>query len=299
MEEVKVLKHHKYNRNETIMGYLFALPWILGFVLLTAFPFGYSIYLAMTNMSTNSLIYEFRGLKNFATILTDPDMWTSIRNTFWYAGMSVPLCLILALFLAMLLHAKVKGTKVYRALFYIPTLVSIVPVSLLFMQIFNGRNGILNTFLAVFGIHGPSWLNDWNWATPALVLMSMWSCGGLVVVFLAALTDVPVSLYEAADLDGASKLRKFFTITLPMISPMIFYNLLTNAIAAFQVFAQPMLMTNGDYNTNYFGYLIFEMAFTTGRLGYASAMGWVMLVIILCVSFVIRLLQKKFVFYND
>ena len=299
MEEVKVIKHHKYNRNETIMGYLFALPWILGFLALTVFPFGYSIYLSMTNMSTNSLRYEFRGFQNFISIFTDPAMWTSIRNTFWYAGMSVPLCLILALLLAMLLHARVHGTKVYRALFYIPTLVSIVPVSLLFMQIFNGRNGILNTFLSIFGITGPSWLTDPAWATPALVLMSLWSCGGLVVVFLAALTDVPASLYEAADLDGASSLRKFFVITLPMISPMIFYNLLTNAIAAFQVFAQPMLMTSGQYNTNYFGYLIFEMACTSGRLGYASAMGWIMMIIILLVSLVIRILQKYLVFYND
>lgn len=299
MEDVKVVKHHKYNRNETIMGYLFALPWILGFLLLSLYPFGYSIYLALTNMNKNSLYYEFRGFQNFIAIFTNPSMWLSIRNTFWYVCMSVPMCIVLAMLLGLLLHAKVKGTKVYRALFYIPTLVSIVPVTLLFMQIFNGRSGILNTFLAVFGIQGPSWLTDPGWATPALALMSTWSCGGLVVIFLAALTDVPASLYEAADLDGASVFRKFFVITLPMISPMLFYNLLTNMIAAFQVFAQPLLMTSGDYNTDYFGYIIYYTAFDDGYYGYASAMGWVMLVIILAVSMLVRLLQKKFVFYND
>ena len=299
MEQVKEYKHHKYNRNETIMGYLFALPWIAGFLLLTVFPFGYSIYLSMTNMSTMSVIVQFRGLQNFGTILTDPDTWLSIRNTFWYVCMSVPLCLITALLLALLLNAKVKGTKVYRALFYIPSLVSIVPVSLLFMQIFNARTGILNTFLALFGINGPAWLQNGATATPALVLMAMWGCGGLMVIFLAALTDVPVTLYEAADLDGASKLRKFFVITLPMISPMIFYNVLTNMIAAFQIFSQPMLMTGGDYNTNYYGFEIYEMAFSNQRLGYASAMGWILLVVILAVSGIVRLLQKKFVFYND
>lgn len=298
MEHIKVKT--KYNKSETLMGYLFALPWILGFVLLMAFPFGYSIYLAMTNMSTNSFIVEFRGLSNFKTILTDSEVWISIRNTFWYVGMSVPLNLIFALCLAMLLRAKVHGTKVYRALFYIPTLVSIVPVSLLWLQIFNSRNGILNMFLSLFGITGPAWLYDSAWATPALVLMSMWSCGGIVVIFVAALTDVPATLYEAAELDGASKLRQFFWITIPMLSPILFYNLLVNTVASFQVFAQPMMMTQGSYDTNYFGYEIYNTAFSvSGRLGYASAMGWVMLVIILGVSMIIRFLQKKFVFYND
>lgn len=280
------------------MGYLFAAPWLIGFVVLMAFPLFYSLYLSFTNATTTSISTQWRGISYYKTILADPVFWGSVSNTLKFVLLSVPLNLLFSLYLALLLNAKVPGRKLFRALYYIPTLVTIVAVVYLWRQLL-GSSGVINQVLSWFGVSGPDWFHDYTWATPGLAIMGMWSVGGVVVIFLSALTDVPAELYEAVSVDGGGWFTKFFHVTLPMISPILFYNLLTATIAAFQVFVQPMLMTGGDYNTNYLGYSIYTTGFTVGRQGYASAMSWIMLAIVGVFVLVIQLARKRWVFYND
>ena len=280
------------------MGILFAAPWLIGFFLLMAFPLFYSLYLSGTNATTTSLFMEWRGLQNYKIIVSDPEFWKSVLYTLEFVALSVPLNLVFALFLALLLNAKVRGKKVFRALYYIPTLVSIVSVVYLWKQLL-GSTGVFNTILSLFGVNGPDWFHDYKWATVGLAIMGMWSVGGTVVIFLSSLMDVPLELYEAISVDGGNTLSKFFHVTIPAISPILFYNLLTATIAAFQVFVQPMLMTGGEYNTNYMGYFIYNTGFTVGRQGYASAMSWIMLVIISVFVLIIQAARKKWAFYND
>lgn len=296
VEKKKKIK--KYNRREAVMGMLFAAPWLIGFLLLMAFPLFYSLYLSGTNATTTSLFMEWRGLQNYKIIVSDPEFWKSVLYTLEFVALSVPLNLVFALFLALLLNAKVRGKKVFRALYYIPTLVSIVSVVYLWKQLL-GSTGVFNTILSLFGVNGPDWFHDYKWATVGLAIMGMWSVGGTVVIFLSSLMDVPLELYEAISVDGGSTRSKFFHVTIPAISPILFYNLLTATIAAFQVFVQPMLMTGGEYNTNYMGYFIYNTGFTVGRQGYASAMSWIMLVIISVFVLIIQAARKRWAFYND
>jgi multiple sugar transport system permease protein len=293
----------KSNYKEILTGYVFASPWILSFLFLFLVPFVFLVYLSLTDARTSSIIMNFQGLKNFRNIFIDifidRELGRQIMHTLIYVFLSVPVNMIFSLFLAMLLHTNVKGTKVFRVVFYLPTLVTIVAVALLWQYILN-YNGILNTLLKFAGIQGPDWLKNDFWALPSLVIMGTWSVGGVVVLFVAGLTDVPVTLYEAADIDGASSVSKFFKITLPMLSPIIFYNLLMAVIAAFQVFAQPMLMTQGQYNTKFLGFVIYDTAFGQGgRIGYASAQSLVLLAIVMIFVAIIKRIEKKLIFYND
>ena len=291
-------KAGRKNRKEAVMGYLFAAPWLIGFVVLMAFPLFYSLYLSFTNATTTSISTQWRGISYYKTILADPVFWGSVSNTLKFVLLSVQLNLLFSLYLALLLNAKVPGRKLFRALYYIPTLVTIVAVVYLWRQLL-GSSGVINQVLSWFGVSGPDWFHDYTWATPGLAIMGMWSVGGVVVIFLSALTDVPAELYEAVSVDGGGWFTKFFHVTLPMVSPILFYNLLTATIAAFQVFVQPMLMTGGDYNTNYLGYSIYTTGFTVGRQGYASAMSWIMLAIVGVFVLVIQLARKRWAFYND
>ncbi len=295
---MKLRMRSKSRRRENISGWLFAAPWMIGFVGLTAFPLVYSLYLSLTNATTNRLTSDWRGFANYQVILTDSEFWKSVLNTLQFVALSVPMNLLFALALALLLHVKVKGSKLFRALYYIPTLVTIVSVAYLWRQLL-GPDGILNALLGVFGIQGPDWFRDYRFATLGMALMGMWSVGGVIVIFLSSLTDVPQELYEAVEVDGGTGRHKFFQVTLPAISPIFFYNLLTATIAAFQVFVQPMLMTSGNYNTNYLAYNIYETGFTVGRQGYASAMSWLMLIIIAIAVTIIQIARKRWAFYGE
>lgn len=289
---------HVYNTREAISGFLFAAPWIIGFLLLTAFPLFYSLYLSFTNATTKSLVVDFKGLANYKVIIEDPYFWQSVENTVKFVLLSVPLNILFSLYLALLLNTKVRSSKLFRALYYIPTLVTIVAVVYLWQQLL-GASGVVNQLLGVFGIEGPDWFHDYTWATPGLAVMGMWSVGGTVVVFLSSLTDVRQDLYEAVAVDGGNAITKFFHVTVPAISPIVFYNLLTATIAAFQTFVQPSLMTGGEYNTNYLGYYIYQTGFTVGRQGYASAISWLMLLVMGVFVLVIQAARKKWAFYND
>nr|WP_321153103.1 sugar ABC transporter permease [uncultured Acetatifactor sp.] len=202
--------------------------------------------------------------------------------------------------IAILLNQKVKGMRFFRTIFYLPTVVSSVAVSLLWMWILEPNFGLLNTFLGHLGIIGPGWLTDPAWSKNSLILMSLWSVGGGMLIYLAALQDVPESLYEAATIDGAGTLKKFFKITLPMITPTLFYNLITGVIGGLQVFSQAFIMTNGgpSYSTYFYGYHLYNKAFSEYQMGYASALAWVLLVMTLLLSLIIFRTSNKWVYYE-
>ena len=297
-QEIVKQRNHRYSVRESVMGYLFASPWIIGFVLLMAFPLFYSLYLSFTNSRASSLMVRFVNLSNYKAILKDSTFWSSLSYTLEYVCLSVPVNLVLSLGIAMLLNANIPGKKFYRVLYYLPTLVTIVAVVFLWEQMLSS-SGIVNTVLSWVGIQGPDWFNDYVWATPGLVLMGTWSIGGTIIIFLSGLTDCPVELYEAITIDGGGVFSKFAKVTLPAISSIIFYNLLTGTIAAFQAFVQPMLITNGAYNTSYLAYKIYYDGFTKGLQGYASAMSWLMMIVVALFIILIKFGQKKLVVYND
>lgn len=300
MNQDKKRRGTKMKSRENLIGYLFASPWLLGFFIFTLYPMCSSLYYSFTNYNTLKTP-TWIGIRNYIVMfISDPLFWKSIWNTFYYAGLSVPLGIVMGVLIAILLNQKVKGMRFFRTIFYLPTVVSSVAVSLLWMWILEPNFGLLNTFLGHLGIIGPGWLTDPAWSKNSLILMSLWSVGGGMLIYLAALQDVPESLYEAATIDGAGTLKKFFKITLPMITPTLFYNLITGVIGGLQVFSQAFIMTNGgpSYSTYFYGYHLYNKAFSEYQMGYASALAWVLLVMTLLLSLIIFRTSNKWVYYE-
>jgi len=303
LNSVKKSKKSKWQKNRNLYyGLAFSMPWIIGFVTFTVYPLISSFIFSFTSYDMiSSPVWV--GLDNFRLIFNHHLFWTAISNTFYYALIQVPLRIVVSLALAVFLMARVKGIRIYRTIYYIPNLVSIVAVSLLFQWLFDATNGPINVMLSGVGISGPDWLNDPMWTKPSLILMSMWSTGATVLIFLAALNDVPADLYEAALIDGSGKIRTFFKITLPLISPAIYFNAVIGFIGAFQVFAQALIMMSNNgagpgNSTFFFSLWIFDTAFGARRdMGLASAMAWILLVIISAFTLFMTKVMKRFVFY--
>ena len=233
---------------EELAGYLFISPWIVGFLAFTAGPMVISLYLSMcqADFMTPTI---FVGLNNYKKILfNDPLFTKSLANTVFYSFISVPLGLVVGLMIAMLLNAEYFGVRLFRTAYYLPSVVSGVAVALLWTWILNPQYGILNAGLRSLGLPQPKWLFSEEWAKPALILMSLWGAGGSMMIFLAGLRGVPQELYEAASLDGAGSASRFFRITLPMITPTLFFTLVTGIIGSFQVFTAAFFMTGGGPN---------------------------------------------------
>lgn len=277
-------------RREALIGYVFISPWLFGFVVFLAGPILASLFLSFTQYKPG-LSPVWLGLANYARMFGDELFYHSLRVTSVYTLFSVPLGLIVSLSLAMLLNRKVPGQRFFRTIFYLPSLISGVAVAIVFAWIFNARFGIVNYALSLFGIDGPNWLADPDWTLHAFVLMSLWAVGGTVVIFIAALQGVPAALYEAAELDGASSLRKFWHITLPMISPVILFALITGVIATFQTFSVAYIITaGGPANASLFYLLyLYRNAFSWFEMGYASALAWFLfLIIAICSGILLR-----------
>ncbi len=277
-------------RREALIGYIFISPWLIGFIVFLAGPILASLGLSFTQYKPGQMPI-FLGLANYARMFGDELFYRSLRVTTVYTLMSVPLGLIVSLALAMLLNQKVPGQRIFRTLFYIPSLISGVAVAIVFAWIFNARFGIVNYALSLVGVTGPNWLSDPDWTLSAFVLMSLWGVGSTVVIFIAALQGVPVALYEAAELDGASAPRKFWHITLPMISPVVLFALITGVIATFQTFSMAYIITNGGpANASLFYVLyLYRNAFSWFEMGYASALAWFLfLIIAICSGIMLR-----------
>jgi multiple sugar transport system permease protein len=286
-------------RREALAFYGFISPWIIGFICFTGGPIIASLYFSLTNYTLLSSPH-YIGLGNYTALFNDPLFSTSLYNTFYYTVFFVPLGIIFSFMLALLLNQKVGGLAAYRTVYYLPSIVPAVANSILWIWLLNPQWGLINTVLRMVGIEGPGWLTSEVWSKPAIILMSLWGVGSWVIIFLAGLQGVPEQYYEAAEVDGATTLARFFHITLPLMTPTIFFTLITGIIGALQVFTQAYIMTNGGpvNSTLFYSLYLFRNAFNYLKMGYAAAMAWILFVIILILTIIQFRLAQRWVFYE-
>jgi multiple sugar transport system permease protein len=286
---------------EAIEGYLFISPWLIGFVVLTAGPMLAAFVLSFTNYDVVSTL-DFVGLQNFSDILTNDQMFfIAVRVTIIYVLVSVPIGIALSFAIALLLNQPIAGQRVLRTVYYLPSLVSGVAVSILWIWIFQPDFGVLNTFLKLVGIQGPKWLFSEDWALPALILMSFWSVGGPLFIYLAALQAIPTNLYRAASVDGANWWMRFRYITVPMMTPILFFNLVMGIIASFQTFTAAYVMTQGGPNhaTLFYILYLYQNAFQYLKMGYAAALALILFAIILFFTLLVFRSSAAWVYYES
>ena len=282
-----------------LWGYLFISPWIVGFLIFTAYPMVYSAIISFTAFDLLTPP-RFIGADNFGRMIGDDLFYIALGNTAFYTFISVPLQIILALAMAVALNQKLQGINIFRTLFYLPTVTPAVASVVLFVYMFNFKFGFFNWALSWFFIPGVNWLGDPNWVKPAFIIMSLWSVGPQMVIFLAGLQSVPVTLIEAASIDGAGPLRRFWHVTIPMITPVIFFNLVIGVIGSFQVFTVAYIATSGGpVNATLFYVLwIFQNAFQYFKMGYAATVAWVLLAIILIFTLIQFYVARRWVYYE-
>jgi multiple sugar transport system permease protein len=284
-------------------GYLFLLPWLIGFFGLTVGPMITSLYLSFTNFDLLTTP-DWVGAANYTRMFTnDPKFAAAMRVTFFFVIFSVPLKLAFALAVAMLLNRGLKGLPLYRAVFYLPSLLGgSVAIAILWRQLFAG-DGLVNQFLANFGIIGPSWISNPNYSLWTLILLSVWQFGSPMIIFLAGLRQIPQDMYEAASLDGASKWRQFWKITLPLLTPVVFFNAIVQTIDAFKSFTPAFVISGGTgqpiNSTLFYTLYLYQEAFGFFRMGYASALAWFLLLMIAAFTAFSFLTSKYWVHYDD
>jgi len=283
-------------------GYLFLLPWLIGLLVFTIGPIIASGYLSFTDYN---LLQPpvFTGLDNFAQMLQDQRLWNSFRVTLVYVFVGVPLQLALALAVALLLDRGMRGLAFYRSIFYLPSLMGgSVAIAILWRQVF-GKEGLVNAVLGVFSIEGPGWIAHPDYALGTLIVLNVWTFGSPMIIFLAGLRQIPEMYYEAAKMDGAGKSRRFASITIPLLTPIIFFNLVLQLIFAFQSFTQAYIVSGGtggpSDSTMFFTLYLYKEAFTQLNMGYASALAWFLLIVIAALTAFNFWLSKFWVFYDD
>lgn len=281
-------------------GWLFISPWLVGFLVFNAAPFIASFYLSFCRYDVISSP-SWIGLTNYRQLFFhDPLFVKALYNTIFYIIFALPLSMIAGISLALLLNSNIKGISIYRTIFFLPYIVPLVASTILWIWILNPKIGLINTLLAQIGIPGPPWLASPAWSKPALILMSVWGVGGSMIIYLAGLKDIPETLYEAALVDGANRWQKMIHITLPMLTPVIFFNLVMGLIASFQYFSQAYIMTQGGPadSTLFYCLYLFNRAFFYLNMGYASAMAWILFVIVLLVTIFVFRSHTKWVHYE-
>lgn len=299
-------------KRNNITGLLFASPWIVGFLVLQLFPIFATIYYSFTKFNLMQSPV-FIGLNNYIELFGDDLFRKSILNTLYMLVLTLPLSLITSLLLALLLNLKVRGLSIYRTIFYIPTIVPPVAQAVLWFFILNPEVGYLNSFLKMIGLPQPNWLSDPVFTKPSLTLISIWTAGNMVIIFLAALQDIPFSLIEAADIDGANAFKKFVNITIPWISPAILYQVIVNIIYYMQYFTQAYVIIAGssasalndpsnfggpENSLNFYTLYLFQVAFNFFKMGKASAMAWILFVVSAIVTVLIFKTSYKWVNYG-
>ena len=286
----------RYRRREFWIAMIFIAPWVIGLVSFTLYPIGLSFYFSLTEYKVIS-DPEFTGIANYINLFKDKVFLTALYNTCYIVLIGVPITLLTALVVSVLLNSEeLKRFTFFRVAFFIPTLVPLIINCILWIWLLNPEIGLINAILGLFGITGPAWLGSPFWAKPALIMMMVWGCGSVIIIFLAGLQDIPTSLYESASLEGANFLQKTINITLPMLAPVILYNAVTLVIAAFQWFAEPFVMTEGgpSNSTLFFSLYLYQNAFQFFKMGYASAMAWILLLIALGIIFLLFRGMRKF-----
>jgi multiple sugar transport system permease protein len=294
------MKARSLSRSERRWGILLALPAILGFFVFTLAPMLASLFFSFTNWTIGGG-FSFIGIDNYKRMFTsDPLFLKSLSVTVYYTFAVVPLGLIVAFAVALLLNQDIKGKGLFRTIYYLPTLVPSIASAVLWIWLFNPDQGLLNSLL--HAVHAPTskWIYDSSTAVPSLVLMSTWAFGNTAVIFLAGLGGVPSHLYEAVAIDGGNAWHKLRHVTLPMMTPSIFYNLVSGVIVTFQVFNQAYVMTQGGPNnsTNFYIYYLYQTAFRDSQMGYASALAWVLFMITLVVTVLLFRSARKWVYYE-
>jgi multiple sugar transport system permease protein len=289
------------NRKNLINGLLFVSPWIIGFLFFTGYPLICSLYYSLTDYDIiNSPV--FVGLDNYKMLFTGDNLFYKVlKNTMYMIFIGLSIITVATIFISILLNnKKIKGMAFYRVVFFLPTLVPFVILSILWIWVLQPDTGIVNTVLRFFGIEGPGWFSSPVWAKPAFILMGLWGAGGMIIIYLAGLQGIPESLYEAAAIDGAGSMRKMYHITLPMLRPVILFNVITGIISTFQSFAESFIITNGgpDGSTTFYSLYLYQNAFQYSKMGYASAMAWVLLVIALAFTLILFKLSNKWG-YNE
>ncbi len=289
--------------HESRAAYLFASPWLLGLCLFTGGPIIVSFIYSFCSYDVLNPA-EFVGLKNYRDLfLHDALFWKSLANTA-YMVLGVPLSMVVGLAIALLLNTNVRGLKFYRTLFYLPAIVPMVASSILWLWVLNPNNGLINSLLRMVGVSSPPlWLHSPSWllgSKAAIILMMVWAAGSGMIIWLAGLKGIPQHLYEAAEIDGAGPVRRFLNVTLPMLTPYIFFNLVMGIIITMQIFTQAYIMTLGgpDDSTMFYAYYLFNNAFSYFKMGYASAMAWIMLVIVCALTLLQLKLSEKWVHYD-
>jgi multiple sugar transport system permease protein len=279
---------------------IFISPWLIGFVLLTIIPMITSFFISFTewDILTDA---KFVGFDNYKDVFQDPLFYKSLRVTLVFTALSVPINVVLSLLVAILLNSNIKCINLYRTIYYLPAVVSGVVVSLLWSWIFNSEFGLLNNFLLKFGIEGPRWLADEFWVMPAMVIMSAWGIGGGIIMYLSGLQGIPAYLYESARLDAANWWTRLTKITIPSMSPVLFFTTLTSIIGSLQTFTSAYVMTNGGPNnqTLFYAYYIYKHAFTWRQMGKASALAWLLFFIIMGLTVVFVKFSKNKVYYES
>ena len=289
-----------WKKKEAIAGYIFALPWILGFLGFTAYPMIMSIIYSF--MDYNILQQPvFVGFRNYITLLNDKLFYTSLYNTFYYVVFGVPLSMLIGLAIALLLNKEIKGMSLYRTFYYMPSIVPLVASTILWGWMFHPSYGLLTIAVEMLGITAPGWLSDPGFAKNSLIIMALWGAGSGMIIYLAGLKNIPNVYYEAANIDGANTMQKFFKITLPLLSPTLFYQLIVGLIGGFQVFTQAFIMTDGGPNDSTLFYVLylFNNAFKYWKMGYSSALAWILFVIIMIFTLINFALSKRWVYYDQ
>ena len=283
------------------MGFILILPWLIGFCIFKLYPFVSSLVYSFTDYDLFKGVQNVVGFQNYIDAFTKTKNVKALQVTFTYAFMTVPLKLIFALFIAYILNFKIKGVGLFRTAYYVPSILGgSVAIAVLWKALFK-NDGVVNTILTMLGFESINFLADRNWALFIICLLRVWQFGSAMVLFLAALKGVPEDLYEAASIDGATKGRQFLSITIPLISPVIFYNLVTQLVQAFQEFNGPYIITNGGPRnaTTLISVIVYNTAFKDYKVGMSSAMAWVMFVIVMILTIIAFVSQKKWVYYSD
>ena len=287
-------------RNRDNIGFLYILPWLVGFLFFKLYPFASSLYYSFTDMHLFNGISKY-GLFNYIDVFTNRSTVKSLSVTFEYALMTVPLKLVTALFIAYILNFKLKGVTLFRTAYYVPSILGgSVAIAVLWRALFR-NDGLINSMLGMIGVKGINWLSDPNYALIIISLLRIWQFGSAMVIFLAALKGVPEDLYEASTIDGAGKWRQFFNITVPLISPVIFYNLVTQLVQAFQEFNGPYIITKGGplNSTRLVSMIIYDQGIKNYKMGLSSALAWVMFIIVMTLTLIAFWSQKRWVYYSD
>jgi multiple sugar transport system permease protein len=280
--------------------YLFILPWLIGFVLFTGGPVVYSFIMSLTNW-TGIKTRDWVGFDNYIKLLTvDTNFWIVLKNTFVYGIGSVIFGTILALGVALLMNQKVPGISILRTLYYLPSVTSGIAIAIMWGWMFNPKAGLINYILSLFGVQGPGWFSSTIWAMPGLIIVSLWGIGPNMIILLAGLQGIPQQLYEAARIDGANRWHEFRHVTLPMLSPVLFYVVVISMIGSFQIFDNVLVLTNGGPGTatRVFVFDLYQNAFVNSRMGYASAQAWILCMIIMGLTWLTFRISKRQVQYE-